>query len=204
MDLKGKNLGVAVLDIARRRIERRYLGRVNWIAHEIAIVNVAVEPGVGRLIILFVDKGPFDLEIGIVILRQILTGGRPVPVDLGRIFDGGCRNVTGLASDTGHVQIDPFIRMEVGRVTIGAGHLFLGRDLIIIGQQASLDLVGRRLVTVGAEEIVLAHVNIQVGRREVETLIQVTMFDAIAAAAVEVTFATVVTRGGTDTLRGSQ
>ncbi len=56
MDLEGEDLGVGIVDVARRMGDHRGLGGIDLVAKQVAVSVVPVEPRVGRLYILFVDK----------------------------------------------------------------------------------------------------------------------------------------------------
>ena len=91
-------------------------------------------------------------------------------------------------------------------VTLFTRNLFFRVDRVIVCDHASEDLMIVRPMTSGALHVQIAtHVDVVVLRGEVETLVEVTMLDAVAASAIEVTFAAVLTRRCTDrTRRGEQ
>ena len=96
--------------------------------------------------------------------------------------------------------VDALILVQVGRVAVRAGNLILGR-IHRDRNHLAANVVIDSLVAVGALEVEAAHMDVLVFLGEVETLIQVAVLDAVAAAAVEVTFAAVFTRGAAHALR---
>jgi hypothetical protein len=112
--------------------------------------------------------------------------------------------VAGLAGDRVCVQVEARVGVRFIGMTICAGNLLGWVNDIIICHHASLDDVVFRAVTVGALEIKFAHVHIEIFGGEVQALVEVAVFDAVSAAAVEVTFSAVVARGGAYRFRRGQ
>ena len=126
------------------------------------------------------------------VFGQVLTGLGPVPLHLGRFFAGKGGDVTGLAGDRTGVVVQPLVVVRLLGVTVGAV------DLVLVvhahRDRAPGHVVMGRAVTVGAGEVQLAHVDIQLVAGEQQRIVQVAMLDRIAAAALEVTTAAVLAR----------
>src|SRR5512145_2972883 len=120
-----------------------------------------------------------------IVDASILPGFRPVPEDLGWVFDGKRRHMTGLAGDRGEMCVDALIFMLLVDMALFTGDLFLGIDRVVVRDHAPLDLVVIRPMAVGPLHVQLASlVRVVVLRAEVEALILVAVLDAVPAAAV--------------------
>ena len=137
-----------------------------------------------------------------MVFGDVLARGRPIPEHLGGVVHGKAGDVAGLAGHRLQVGIDALIFVGGVAVAVGAGHLLIGGDDVVIRQQAAQDDVVFAPVAVGADQVLAAHVHIQALRREVQGFIQVAVLDAVAAAAVEVAGAAVLARGGAHALGG--
>lgn len=89
-------------------------------------------------------------------------------------------------------------------MAIGALHLFLWIDRVIISDHTAQHLMVLRAVAVGAEKILTPHMYIEVFAGEIQAFIKVTVFDAIAAAAIEMALAAVIACGSAHTLGGGR
>ena len=172
------------------------VGNSVWIylvAEDVTIFVVAVEPKIGRLEVFVVDKFTFDLEIGEMIVdAPILPSFRPIPENLGRVLKCHCRDVTGLASYSRKMRVDSLVFVLLVHMALFAGNLFFWVNCVIVRDHSTQDLMILGLVTIGALHIKFAaHMNVVVLGREIEALVEVAMLDAIPAAAIEVTFATI-------------
>ncbi len=64
VDFEGEDFGGGIVDIPGGVIEDGGFGGVYLVAQDVAVIQVAVEPGVGWGDIPGVDKGPLDFEVG--------------------------------------------------------------------------------------------------------------------------------------------
>ena len=106
-----------------------------------------------------------------------------------------------MAGDSRKVGIDAFIFMLLVDVALLAGNLFLRVNGVVVCDHAAKDLVIGGYVTVRALHVEFAaHMYIERLIGEVETFVEVAVFDAVTAAAVEVAFAAVLAGYSTDAL----
>lgn len=97
--------------------------------------------------------------------------------------------------------VDALILVQVGCVAVGTGSLVLGR-VDRDGNHLAANVVVYRLMAVGALEIEAAHMDVLAFLGEQEALVEVPVLDAVAATAVEVALAAVVTGGAAHALCG--
>ena len=91
--------------------------------------------------------------------------------------------------------VDAFIFMLLIDMTLFTGNLFLRINGVIVRDHATQDLMILCPMAVRTLHINFAtHMDVVVLSGEVEALIKVAVFDAVPAAAIEVTFATVLAR----------
>ena len=84
--------------------------------------------------------------------------------------------------------VDAFIFMFLIHMALFARDLFFWVDGVVICNHAPEDLVIFCPVAVNALHIVFAtHVDVVIFRGEVQTFVEVTVFDAVSAAAIKVT-----------------
>ena len=74
VDLEREDLGGRVIDTPGRGDHLRRLRRIDGVAQQVTIGVVAVEPHVGRQDVLLVFERALDLEVSVVIFRQVLSG----------------------------------------------------------------------------------------------------------------------------------
>ena len=101
--------------------------------------------------------------------------------------------MAGLARDRGEVGVDAFIFMLLINMTLFARDLFGRVDGVVVGDHASQHLMVGRDMTVGTQEVFLAHVDVNVLVGEVQAFIKVAVLHTVAAAAVKVALATIFT-----------
>lgn len=132
------------------------------------------------------------------IFGDILAGHRPVSIHLGRVPDGALKDVTGLAGDRIQVDRNALVIMDSFAMAVCAGDLVLVVDAN--RNRVPFDLVILGLVAVNAQEVMTAHVNIHIFRREEKAAVQVAVFDGVSAATVKVTTAAIGPGGRAYTL----
>ena len=167
VQFEGEDPGFRVLDVASREVDVGGFQRIYFVAQQVAIGQVAIEPKIDGGVILFVDEGAFDLQIGVMILGLILPGSGPVPRDFGRVFQRDVGDVAGLAGDRVGVQVEARVGVGLRGVTVFAGRLLAWVNRVVVRHHAAFDYVVFRAVAIGAEEVFAPHVNVQVFRREV-------------------------------------
>ena len=108
-----------------------------------------------------------------------------------------------LAGDGLSMSIQTFIGMQLSVMAVGASHLLRRFDGVVIGDEFAFDGMIFCGVAIGALQIVFAHVHVGLGGGIVQTLIEITVLDSVAAAAVKMTVATLLPRRSGYTLRSS-
>ena len=161
MKFEGEDFCLGIFYTSSRYVDIGDLVWIDLITQQVAIGQIAVEPDVGGLEVLFVNKRALDLQVGIVIFGYVLTSSGPIPVGFGGILDRHGGDVAGLAGNRLYMGIEALVGMQCLAVAVGAGYLLQRIDRVIIGDQATEDLMIFGGMAGGALEIQAAHVHIQ-------------------------------------------
>jgi len=122
-------------------------------------------------------------------------------MDFGGLFFGDGGDMAGLTGHSGGMFINTLVIMWRFAVAIGAVDLIFPVQVSRTDRGcASFNLVGFSLVAGDALEVVLAHMYINAGRREVQAFIQIAVFYGIAAATLKMTAAAICSRGASHAL----
>lgn len=112
MELEGEDFCIRIADLTGRKVDIGGFGGVDFVAREIAIREISVEPEIGRLKVLFVNEGTFDFQVGVMVVGAILPRSGPIPEDFGGVLGGHTGDMAGLAGDRCGVEVKAFIFVQ--------------------------------------------------------------------------------------------
>ncbi len=196
--LEGEDARIGVGDVPLDCVDEGWLRRINFVPQQIAIFDAGV-PEVCRDDVLVVNEIALNLQVLVGAVRPILSGCGPVPRHLGGILARVLRDVASLTRDGIRVAVNPFIRVQVCAMTVGAEDLIF--EIQTDRDRATADLMVLGLMTIGADHFERTHVNIEVIRGVIEVLVQISVLDVVATTPIKVAATAREAAGVADVLR---